>query len=61
VIVAPPVRVDAPTVTEAVVDDDVAAFTDVGAPGTVAPTPIVTCAIPVAVAPPDTVVEAVIV
>ena len=51
----------APIVTLAVVADAALALTDAGTPGTVGRTPIVIVALPVAVAPPETVVEAVIV
>jgi hypothetical protein len=61
VIAAPPFVVDAPTETFAEVVEVGDAVTDAGAPGTLAITLIVTVAVPVEVAPPATVVEAVIV
>lgn len=60
-IVAPPVNVAAPIVTLAVVDDVALPDTDAGAPGTSGTTPNVNVAVPVEVAPPATVVVAVIV
>jgi hypothetical protein len=61
VIAAPPFVVAAPTETFAEVVDVAAAVTDAGAPGTVGTTLIVTVVVPVDVAPPATVVDAVIV
>jgi hypothetical protein len=58
-IVAPPVNVAAPIVILAVVVDVAAPETDAGAPGTCGETPNVNVAVPVEVAPPATVVEAV--
>ena len=53
--------VDAPIVTEAVVALAALAETDAGAPGTFGETASVNVAVPVATAPPATVVVAVIV
>jgi hypothetical protein len=61
VIAAPPVSVAGSIETLAVVVEVVVAATAAGAPGTFAATVIVTVAVPVEVAPPATVVEAVIV
>lgn len=58
---APPLNVAAPIVTFAVVAEAALALTDAGAPGTVGRTPMVTVVLPVATAPPETVVEAVMV
>ena len=60
-IAAPPVVVAAATETLAVVVEVALAETAAGAPGTLARTFIVTIAVPVDVAPPETVVDAVIV
>jgi hypothetical protein len=57
-IVAPPVNVAAPIVTLAVVADVALPETDAGAPGTCGDTPRVNVVVPVVVAPPATVVEA---
>ena len=56
---APPVNVAAPIVTLAVVADVALPETDAGAPGTCGDTPSVNVVVPVVVAPPATVVEAV--
>jgi hypothetical protein len=61
VIVAPPFVVEAPTETFAEVVEVAVAVSDAGAPGRVGTTLIVTVAVPVEVAPPATVVVAVIV
>jgi hypothetical protein len=61
VIAAPPVSVAGSIETLAVVIEVVVAATAAGALGTFAAIAIVTVAVPVAVAPPATVVEAVIV
>lgn len=58
-IVAPPLYVEAPILTATDVVDAALALTDAGAPGTVGITLIVTVAVPVEVAPPATVVDAV--
>jgi hypothetical protein len=60
-IADPPLNVAAPIVTLAVVADAALALTDAGALGTVGRTPIVTVVLPVTTAPPETVVEAVMV
>jgi hypothetical protein len=60
-IAAPPLSVAAPRVIAAEVDVAATAETDAGAPGALAVTPKVKVAVPVAVAPPATVVVAVIV
>jgi hypothetical protein len=60
-IVAPPVKVAAPIVTLAVVADVALPETDAGAPGACGDTPSVNVVVPVEVAPPATVVVAVIV
>jgi hypothetical protein len=60
-IAAPPLSVAALSVTAADVAVEAAAETDAGAPGTFAETPSVSVAVPVATAPPATVVVAVIV
>ena len=60
-IAAPPVNVAAPIVTLAVVADVALPETEAGAPGTSGTTPNVNVVVPVEVAPPATVVVAVIV